>query len=188
MESDDSTEVQGAVALPMALQCGQCGVDVAEDFVTLFEEFGDIPINDDKDVGKKVLLADLFDEDEKLRELKMLVKMQELGLSIEYRCPTCRKCADCKNAPETERISLREEAEDQAIRDSVKIDYDKKKITCSLPLRGKEEDFLSSNREIALKVLNSQCKKVKDDVEAKRQLLSHFISYLMGSMQGGSMS
>ena len=80
---------------------------------TVFEEIGDVPIVDFENGGKKkVLLADLFDEDDKLRELKMLVKMQELGISIEYRCPACRKCSDCKNASETERISLREEAED----------------------------------------------------------------------------
>merc|ERR1711888_438156 len=128
----------------MALQCGLCGVDVAEDMKTVFEELGDIPfIECDDGFNKKVLLTDLFDDDDKLRELKMLVKMQELGISIEYRCPACRTSSDCKNAPVTERISLQEEAEDQAVKDSVKIDFDKKKITCSLPLRGKEEDFLS---------------------------------------------
>ena len=56
----------------------------------------------------------------------------------------------------------------------ITIDFERKKITCSLPLRGKEEDFLSSNREIALKVLNSQCKKVKDDVEAKETVIKSF--------------
>ena len=130
VENDDTAEVQGAVAMPMALQCGLCGVDVAEGLDTVLEEIGDVPIVDFVNgVRKKVLVADLFDEDDKLRELKMLVKMQELGISIEYRCPACRKCSDCKNAPATERISLREEAEDQAIKDSVTIDFERKKIT-----------------------------------------------------------
>ena len=60
------------------------------------------------------------------------MKMQELGLSIDYCCPACRSCQGCKSAPDTERISLREEAEDQAIRESVNIDFEKKKITCVL--------------------------------------------------------
>ena len=96
------------------------------------------------------------------------MKMQEQGLSIDYRCPACRSCQGCKNAPETENISLREEAEDQAIRESVSIDFEKKKITCVLPLRGREEEFLSSNRKAAEKVLDSQCKKVQHDEEAKK--------------------
>ena len=40
------------------------------------------------------------------------------------------------------------------IRNSVKLDFENKEIVCSLPLRGKEEDFLSSNRNKALKVFN----------------------------------
>ena len=104
----------------------------------------------------------------------------ELGISIEYRCPACRKCSDCKNASETERISLREEAEDQAIKDSVTIDFERKKITCSLPLRGKEEEFLSSNRDIAFKVLNSQCKKVERDEEARATVIKSFYKLFNG--------
>ena len=100
--------------------------------------------------------------------------MQELGLSIDYRCPACRSCQGCRNAPETKHISLREEAEDQAIKESVKIDFEKKKITCILPLRGKEEEFLSSNRKSAEKVLDSQCRKVQHDEEAKREIIKSF--------------
>ena len=131
---------------------------------------------DDKDDENlaAALFSDSLDNDEKLRELKIYMKMQELGLSIDYRCPACRSCQGCKNAPETEHISLREEAEDQAMRESVKIDFEKKKITCVLPLRGKEEEFLSSNRKSAEKVLNSQCKKVQNDEEAKKEIIKSF--------------
>merc|ERR1712013_959966 len=103
------------------------------------------------------LFSDALETEDKLRELKIFIKMQELGLTIDYRCPACRSCQDCKNAPDTERVSLREEAGDQAIRDAVSIDYEKKKITCILPLRGEEHEFLSSNKATALKVLDSQC-------------------------------
>ena len=66
------------------------------------------------------------------------------------------------------------------MKDSVRIDFQKKKITCSLPLRGKEEDFLSNNREVALKVLDSQCKKVKDDKEAKDTVIKSFYKLFDG--------
>ena len=106
--------------------------------------------------------------------------MQELGLTIDYRCPACRSCQDCKNAPDTERVSLREEAEDQAMRDAVNIDYEKKKITCILPLRGEEHEFLSSNRATALKVLDSQCRKVQKDEEAKKAIIKSFYKLFDG--------
>ena len=62
-----------------------CGVDVAEDLGTVFEEVGDVPMHDfENGVKKKIMLSDMFDEDDKLMELKMLVKMQEWGISIEY--------------------------------------------------------------------------------------------------------
>ena len=75
---------------------------------------------------------------------------------------------------------MREEAEDQAIRDAVNIDFKKKKVTCMLPLRGKPEDFLSNNREVALKVLDSQCKKVQDDEEAKAAVIKSFYKLFDG--------
>ena len=37
VDEDNAVEVQGAVSLPMALQCGLCGVDVAEDMRTIFD-------------------------------------------------------------------------------------------------------------------------------------------------------
>ena len=128
----------------------------------------------------RALFSDDLETDEKLKELKIFVKMQELGLSIDYRCPACRSCHGCKNAPDTERISLREEAEDQAIRESVNIDFEKKKITCVLPLRGKEEEFLSNNRAIAERVLDSQCKKVQNDEEARNTVIKSFYKLFDG--------
>ena len=81
--------------------------------------------------------------------MKQLQQAQQEGLDIQYRCPKCRQCTDCRRSHETERISLREEAEDQLIWDSIKIDWEKKRIVATLPLRGAEEEFLSSNRDIA---------------------------------------
>ena len=72
-----------------------------------------------------------------------------------------------KAGPGTERISLREDAEDQAIRDSVFIDYKAKKITAKLPIRAYEIKFLSSNCDIDAKVLTPQCVKFQNDPESR---------------------
>ena len=96
------------------IQCGACGKDLEEAaldselFKTLTEVTGEM--NEEESIAK-VLFSDTLDNDEKLRELKIFMKMQEQGLSIDYRCPACRSCQGCKKAPETEHISLREEAE-----------------------------------------------------------------------------
>jgi len=49
--------------------------------------------------------------------------------------------------------------------DSVKIDWKNKQIICSLPLRGKESEFLSPNRDIALRVLDQQCIRYSRDAD-----------------------
>ena len=60
------------------------------------------------------------------------------------------------------------------IRNSVKLDYVNKRIVCSLPLRGKEEDFLTSNRNKAVKVLDKQCEKYFHDVETREVIDAEF--------------
>ena len=75
---------------------------------------------------------------------------------IDYRCPQCRNCQACRDAHGTERISLREEAEEAIIKDAVKLDYENKRFICTLPLRGKPEDFLTTNKHEAAKILEKQ--------------------------------
>ena len=106
-----------------------------------------------------------------LHILKQFIHSQTDPLKIDYRCPTCRNCSRCRNSVDTEKISLREEAEAQVIMDSVKLDYSKKRFTCNLPLRGKEDDFLSSNRNAALKVLEKQCKVYSAEEDTKKMIV-----------------
>ena len=160
-------QVSGGVS---SVSCSYCGSISEESLEEEIKDFlGMFSCNEAiKQVGNSVV------DDDKFRDLKFIVKMQEQGISLEYRCPRCRSCSSCRNAPDTERISAREEAEDIAIKDSIKIDFENKRIECSLPLRGKEEDFLSTNRENALRVLNAQCKKFKNDDEAKQVVIKSF--------------
>ena len=104
----------------------------------------------------------------------MNVEAQDQGLQIEYHCTKCRQCSECLKPIETERISLREEAEIVAITESVRLDLENKRIICSLPLRGKEEEFLSTNKFQAEKILKQQCTKYFNDVETKPLILKAF--------------
>ena len=112
--------------------------------------------------------------DERIREFKRLQGIQEAGLDVEYRCPRCRDCQDCKSADQTEKISIREECEMFEIGKSVILDFEQKKIQCSLPLRGKERDFLTNNREKAKKILDQQIKKYHDDPDTLQTVLAAF--------------
>ena len=95
-------------------------------------------------------------------------------MQISYRCPRCRDCVDCKKSFETERVSLREEQEDQMVHDSIRIDWENKQIECKLPVRGEEHQFLSNNRDIALKILDQQCNKHHKDVETRELICKSF--------------
>ena len=127
----------------------------------------------DTDYVPDIWLADIialesdarFSPEEKLNKIKQNWSLLDSGLQIDYRCIKCRDCISCKNADQSEKISLREEQEMHLISQSVHLDWDRRKIVCSLPLRGKERDFLSTNRDRALAVLDQQCRKwYKDDV------------------------
>ena len=112
--------------------------------------------------------------DERISEFKKCQEMHESGLEVEYRCPKCRDCLYCKSADKTERISIKEESEMFQIRKSIELDFDNQKIQSYLPLRGKERDYLSSNRDRAAKVLAQQCKKYHGDAENKDVILEAF--------------
>ena len=102
---------------------------------------------------------------------KQFVASEEAPLKIEYRCPRCRNCVQCRDAVETEKISLREEAEDAEIRDSVKLDFKNKRFICKLPLRGNVSEFLSTNKHSAEKVLEKQCQLYNKETEVKDLIL-----------------
>ena len=139
--------------------CFDCGVELSEE--------------ESSSVLALLNLAAGIENDESVIYLKQLQQAQQEGLDIQYRCPKCRQCTDCRRSHETERISLREEAEDQLIWDSIKIDWKNKRIVATLPLRGAEEEFLSNNRDIALRILDQQCKAYHND-EVKDVIVKAF--------------
>ena len=115
-----------------------------------------------------------FADIEKISPLCKLKLLEDGGLNIEYRCVKCCDCPNCKNSDESEKTSLREEAEEQMIKDSVKLDIENQRIICSLPLRGPENEFLTTNRDKAHKILDQQCRKYFNDIEVKDVALKAF--------------
>ena len=126
------------------------------------------------DCGVAPLDYEALYEVEKLSRLKHLLDKQEHGIDISYRCIRCRNCLDCKNSEKVDKISLREESELYEIKKSVTLDWQNSKIVCSLPLRGKERDFLCSNEDRALRVLESQCRKYYKDEETRSAIVTAF--------------
>ena len=112
-------------------------------------------------------------DDVKIQKIKKNLQLFDSGLEVEYRCVKCRDCSQCKKADQSEKISIREEQEMQLIRDSIFLDWDNKKVVCSLPVRGEETDFLTSNRNRALRVLDQQCKRWFKD-ENKDNIIAAF--------------
>ena len=40
-----------------------------------------------------------------------LMDLQDLGLKMEYRCPSCKSCVDCRRGEQYEKVSIRQEAD-----------------------------------------------------------------------------
>ena len=61
---------------------------------------------------------------------------------------------------------------------SVQIDWENKQIMSYSPLRGKEGEFLSSNRDIALRILDQQCLKFSKDIDIKNSVVKAFDKFI----------
>ena len=114
------------------------------------------------------------ESDDTLMKIRKRWDLLESGVEVDYRCTKCRDCLQCKNSEQAEKISLREEQEMQLIRESVHLDWVRKNIVCTLPVRGEETEFLTSNRDRALKVLDQQCRKWHDDPTNLKSILAAF--------------
>ena len=112
--------------------------------------------------------------DEKISQLKKRWSLMESGIDVEYRCVKCRDCVQSKKSEKAEKISLRQEQEMQLVRESLTFDLENKRVICTLPVRGEERTFLTSNKDIALKVLDQQCKKWHKDTANRDMILTAF--------------
>ena len=115
-----------------------------------------------------------MENSETLREIRKLRLEQECGIDLNYRCVKCRDCPACKNSDKTEAVSLKEEAEMELVDKSVKLDLENKRIVCTLPLRGEERDYLTTNYDQANKILDQQCKLYHKQEETKEMITKAF--------------
>ena len=115
--------------------------------------------------------AHIREYDPNLSELRTFEADLDSLITVEYRCPKCRNCADCRDSVTTERVSLREEAEEIQIRDSVQLDYTNQRFLCHLPLRGKPEEYLSTNQRDARRVLDKQVSLYYQEEDTKALII-----------------
>ena len=62
----------------------------------------------------------------------------------------------------------------ELIDQSVKLDLENRRIICSLPLKGEERQFLTSNYNQAFKILEQQVKQYSSQEDTKRLIIKAF--------------
>ena len=107
-------------------------------------------------------------------ELKKFMKYQEAGLDTSYRCPKCRSCDDCIKGTGFEKISLKQEAEQELIKTSVEIDVEKGRPMAKLPFTIDPKLNLKDNSFTALRRLGNVCKKYGKDATVKDEINAAF--------------
>ena len=105
-------------------------------------------------------------------ELQRFMDMQESGLKTEFRCRQCRTCLECKRGAGHEKLSLRQEAEQELIRESIFINEEEGYAVAKLPFTLPPEENLKSNRHIALKMLDRILKKYCSDLKQRECVAS----------------
>ena len=118
---------------------------------------------------------DCFDYDEttvmkKSRIPRNLEKQYEeeekTGCTVDYRCPSCNGCLNCKKSDKVRAISIKDEAEEELIMKSVEVDVENKVSKCVYPFTEEPQAYLTekwggkrNNFEMARKIFESQRKK-----------------------------
>ena len=110
-----------------------------------------------------------------IHKLKALIRKWEdeenTGTGVDYRCPSCQDCPECKKSGRTRARSIREDDEQAVIEASVNIDWKDGKCTVFLPwIKPPAELALkwgaSSNFRQATAFINRMLRKSPADREA----------------------
>ena len=102
------------------------------------------------------------------------IEGEQLGTSVDYRCPACRNCISCKRGELLEQVSLVEEREQYAIEQSVRYDRVGKKLIARLPFMVDPVAKLTPNLHIAKKVFCSQLRKATNDETVRLGMVKSF--------------
>lgn len=96
------------------------------------------------------------------------------GSEITYRCIKCRNCAGCRNSDSLEAASLKEEAEQYLIEQSVQFYPDEKRLVARLPFIHPPKTNLLPNRYTAERIFESQLRIVSRSEQMKADVLASF--------------
>ena len=78
------------------------------------------------------------------QDLKRFMEYQQAGLERGFRCPKCRDCPTCKKGPGYEKISMRQEAEQEVIKDSIYLDRELKRGVARLAFIADPKKLISN--------------------------------------------
>ena len=107
-------------------------------------------------------------------EFQRFMKSQEVGLDTSYRCKRCRECSDCRKGSGFEKISLMQEAEQELIKESISIDYEKSRAIVHLPFKANPKEYLKDNSYSAQARLQNTCKKYYHDENVRKAIIAAF--------------
>ena len=107
-----------------------------------------------------------------IKEQKDYLELEDLSADVTYRCPTCRKCNKCKDGPANDTASLRSEAEQVAIEQSVSYDPVAQTITATLPFMVDPTAMMKDNYRTAQAVLNQQLRIVEKQPQLRPDILA----------------
>ena len=119
-------------------------------------------------------------------QMKKFHEIEGAGSDIQYRCINCRNCKDCKNHDSDQATSIKEDVEDQLIKNSITVDVDHQVVTAKLPLLADPAVRLAPNADIAMKVYKSMVKRLNRNpadvasvIKAEHKLQSNgFVDYV----------
>ncbi|MCP4996265.1 MAG: hypothetical protein GY934_21195, partial [Gammaproteobacteria bacterium] len=122
MAEDGTFEEYGVADIKDVTTCTDCGIEVSG--VTnvgahTADLIVDVSSDEDDKLKPTVKQAHVINNS---NDMKKLVDAENSLLRSEYRCRSCRECRMCKDADHTEKTSLREDNEDELIKQSVTLD------------------------------------------------------------------
>ena len=104
-------------------------------------------------------------------ELQRFMELQEAGLKSDFRCRQCRGCDDCRRGAGQEKLSMKQEAEQELVKQSVTISTEEGVAIAKLPFTLPPEENLKNNRHIALKMLDRILKKYCTDPDQRKTIM-----------------
>ena len=100
----------------------------------------------DVDIADKCVICEYKPSSHQIQsEMEKFMKLQEAGLGSSFKCPKCRSCKECRRGPGKELISMQMEAEQELIKDSIRIDIDEKRAFVLLAFTADPEIHLKKN-------------------------------------------